>query len=48
MLNNFLKLLDNIKIKNFVYISSDVVFSDSMNLLMKKQLKSQKFNGLIS
>ena len=48
MLNNFLKLIDNIKIKNFVYISSDAVFSDSKKLINEKTIKEpENLHGLM-
>ena len=48
MLNNFLKLIGNIKINNFVYISSDAVFSDSKKLINEKTNKEpENLHGLM-
>ena len=33
MINNFLLNIKNIKIKEFLYVSSDAVYSDSKNLI---------------
>ena len=43
MLNNFLKIIRNIELSNFIYISSDAVFSDS-NLLISEKTKKEPEN----